>query len=139
MICPACHSNTIVVEHKKIEMDYCPKCQGLWFDTGELELLLEAAGVVSHKHFVETMLESSEASTSEKKRKCPICRRKMKKVLIDDSSRVMVDVCYNGHGIWFDGGEVGSLIKSLANKTVGKAGPHKEVTDFIGTVFKSST
>jgi len=137
MICPACHNNMIVVEHKNIELDFCPKCQGIWFDTGELELLLEAAGIESPKPFLDTMLSSAEAQTNEKKRKCPICRRKMKKVNIDSGGQVMVDVCYSGHGIWFDGGEVGGLIKSLAGKTGDKVGPRKEVADFIGTVFKA--
>jgi len=45
MICPACKSDMIVVEHSKIELDYCTGCRGVWFDSGELELLLESAGL----------------------------------------------------------------------------------------------
>ena len=137
MICPACHDYTIVVEHKNIELDFCPKCQGIWFDAGELELLLETAGFESQKGFFDTLINSTEAKTSEKKRKCPICRRNMKKVDIVSGDHVTVDICQNEHGIWFDGGEVGSLIKSLANQSGGKEGPSKDVTDFIGTVFRA--
>jgi len=137
MICPTCHNNMIVVEHKKIELDYCPKCQGIWFDAGELELLLTAAGINSPQSFLEKMLSSAEVNTSEKQRKCPICRRKMKKVDIKEGGNIMVDACPSGHGIWFDGGEVGSLIKSLADKTARQAGPQQEMADFITTVIKS--
>ncbi len=137
MICPACHSSTIVVEHKKIELDYCPKCQGIWFDAGELELLLAAAGIESPKPLLDTMLGSADAITSEKERKCPICRRKMKKANIDEGSKVIVDVCRSEHGIWFDGGEVGSLMKSLVGKAARKESPQQEMADFINTVFKS--
>ena len=42
MKCPACSSLMIVVEHEKIELDYCVKCSGVWFDAEEMELLLEA-------------------------------------------------------------------------------------------------
>jgi Zn-finger nucleic acid-binding protein len=139
MICPACRHHTIVVEHKNIELDYCPNCRGVWFDAGELELLLEATGLESPQPFLDAALNSAEAKTTEKKRKCPICRRKMKKVYIDPEGRIMVDVCYSGHGIWFAGGEVDGLIKSLAGKAPGKAGPHQDVADFIGTVFKAPT
>jgi len=47
MICPACKNDMIVVEHEDIELDYCTNCNGVWFDSGELELLLEAAGLES--------------------------------------------------------------------------------------------
>ena len=41
MKCPVCHVPTYVVEYEKIELDVCGECQGIWFDHGELELLLE--------------------------------------------------------------------------------------------------
>lgn len=137
MICPACRRPAIVVEYKNIELDYCPNCRGVWFDTGELELLLEAAGIENPQSFIETELGSPEVDTKEKKRKCPACLRKMKKAHIDKDCRIMVDVCYEGHGIWFDGGEVGQLVKSLGCQT-GEAGPEQEVTDFISDVFKEA-
>ena len=31
----------IVVEHEHVELDYSPDCSGVWFDAGEVELLLE--------------------------------------------------------------------------------------------------
>ena len=40
MKCPVCRVPTYVVEFDKIELDLCPDCQGIWFDAGELELLL---------------------------------------------------------------------------------------------------
>ena len=29
---PTCESDMIAVEHKEIELDYRPKCQGIWLD-----------------------------------------------------------------------------------------------------------
>jgi len=40
MRCPVCDVPTYVVEYEKIELDLCPDCRGMWFDHGELELLI---------------------------------------------------------------------------------------------------
>ena len=82
MICPACGKDALIVEYENIELDYCPACGGVWFDAGELELLLEAAGFGTNRSFLEGIANSPEAKIAEKKRRCPVCRRKMKKVMI---------------------------------------------------------
>jgi len=135
MICPVCNKDAVIVEYQGIELDYCPQCGGVWFDAGELELLLEAAGMESYTHYLDTVAESPEAKTEEKKRHCPVCRRKMKKAYIDDDKKVITDICDNGHGIWFDGGEVKSLVKTLAEKAPQKAESQK-VLGFIGEMFQ---
>jgi len=115
----------IVVEHEEIELDYCTNCNGVWFDAGELELLLEAAGLESPQPLLDKILNLPEAITSEKKRKCPICGRKMKKVAIDESDEVLVDISPEEHGLWFDGGEVAHVIGLLAGKTSGEPGSRR--------------
>ena len=84
MKCPTCHNLMIVVEHENIELDYCPDCSGVWFDTGELELLLEATQLEGNSLTLDGILSSPEASSAEKKRKCPICSRKMRKKTIGE-------------------------------------------------------
>ena len=76
MICPVCRIGMLVIEYNKIELDYCGKCKGVWFDAGELELLLESS---KHDVFIKQMLAADEACCAETKRKCPICAQKMKK------------------------------------------------------------
>jgi len=77
MICPKCNIDMIVVEHNQVELDYCTNCRGAWFDSGELELLLEKAGIDSPQQFIQGMLDSPEANSLEKKRTCPICNHKI--------------------------------------------------------------
>ena len=84
MICPTCKGNMIVVEHKKIELDYCPKCHGVWFDSGELELFLDSLNLENRDQFISSILSAPEAKTPEKKRRCPICARRMKKVVVGE-------------------------------------------------------
>ncbi len=136
MICPVCKSDMIVVEHDNIELDHCPTCLGVWFDSGELDLLLESSGMENSLPFLDTVLNAVEARSSEKKRKCPICRRKMKKGSIDEGGEILVDICRSKHGIWFDGGEVKQLLGLLARKSPGKVGSQQDVMSFLGEVFK---
>ena len=135
MICPVCNKDALIVEYKNIELDYCPACKGVWFDAGELELLLESAGLEQFRRYLSEIMGAPEAVSSEKKRKCPICRHKMKKTYIDEDKKILVDVCRAEDGIWFDGGEVVHLLKELAAKAPGKAAS-QDVLSFVGEMFK---
>ncbi len=136
MICPVCRKGALIVEYNHIELDYCPICRGVWFDAGELELLLEAGGLGDHRRYLDGIINAPEAKSSEKKRKCPICRHKMKKTYIDEDKKTLVDICHVGDGIWFDGGEVQALVKELANKSPAK-GASRGVLDFVGDMFQN--
>ena len=37
MHCPKCGSDLVEIEYKKVMIDKCPACEGIWFDCGELE------------------------------------------------------------------------------------------------------
>jgi len=124
----------IVVEYNRIELDYCGNCHGVWFNTGELELLLGSLGLDSASLFLKSILEAEEAETAEKKRRCPLCRQKMKKVNLE--TKVLVDVCSQGEGLWFDGGEVSELIRQLAKTMPVKPDAPQKVINFLGEVFK---
>jgi hypothetical protein len=126
----------IVVEHKKIELDYCPKCHGVWFDSGELELFLDSLNLENRDQFFSNMLNAPEAKTPEKKRRCPICAQRMKKVLVGKKPNILIDVCQRSDGLWFDGGEVGELIKQLPGKPSEKLRSHHQVGAFLREVFK---
>jgi len=137
MICPACKSDMIVVEHHKIELDYCTSCHGVWFDAGELELLLESAGLEGLEPLLADLAGSTEAGSGEKKRRCPICLKKMKKVLIGQEPAIILDACRQGDGLWFDGGELNLLVGQLAGKAGVKPTPQQEIFAFLQEVFKT--
>ncbi len=44
MKCPHCDETLLMTERQGIEIDYCPKCRGVWLDKGELDKMLEQAG-----------------------------------------------------------------------------------------------
>ncbi len=136
MICPACKSEMIVVEYNKIELDQCTQCHGVWFDSGELELLLKSFGLGGDDLFKGNLLHAVEAKTLEEKRKCPICSRKMLKKAIGEQPEVLIDVCQYGDGLWFDGGELTQTITQLAVKPSEKQDTPQRVVSFLGDVFK---
>ncbi len=137
MKCPACSNLMIVVEHNKIELDYCTNCQGVWFDSEELELLLESMCLESLNLFFNNIINLPEAKSSEKKRRCPICNQNMKKTIIGQEPEILIDVCQKGHGLWFDSGEVGQLITQLLDQPSEMADSQGRVITFLGEVFRA--
>jgi uncharacterized protein len=135
MICPVCKKPMIVVEYHNIALDYCTDCKGVWFDSGELELLLESQSLEEPKAFFENILNSEEAISSEKKRRCPICGRKMRKTAIGAQPGLLIDICPDKHGLWFDGGEVTQLIKHLAGKQPPERDSRAKVISFLEELF----
>ena len=43
MDCPICKVNLQMSDRQGVEIDYCPKCRGIWLDRGELEKLIGMA------------------------------------------------------------------------------------------------
>jgi hypothetical protein len=41
MQCPVDGADLLITERQGIEIDYCPKCRGVWLDRGELDKLIE--------------------------------------------------------------------------------------------------
>lgn len=41
MLCPVCNVDLVMSERNGVEIDYCPKCRGVWLDRGELDKIIE--------------------------------------------------------------------------------------------------
>ena len=41
MPCPNCRVDLVMSERQGVEIDYCPRCRGVWLDRGELDKILE--------------------------------------------------------------------------------------------------
>lgn len=137
MICPICKNNMVVVEYDKIELDYCTNCYGMWFDAGELELLLGLLGLGNEHDFLRNIYDAPSVKCDEKKRQCPICLRRMIKRYIGGRAELLIDVCRHGHGLWFDGGELNILIKTVTNISPPQGDSQYHVLSFISDVFRS--
>lgn len=41
LLCPACMVELSISERQGVEIDYCPKCRGVWLDRGELDKIID--------------------------------------------------------------------------------------------------
>jgi Zn-finger nucleic acid-binding protein len=47
MKCPVDNIDLVMSERQGIEIDYCPKCRGVWLDRGELDKIIERANTAA--------------------------------------------------------------------------------------------
>jgi uncharacterized protein len=47
MKCPIDSADLVMTERQGIEVDYCPKCRGVWLDRGELDKIIERSNAAS--------------------------------------------------------------------------------------------
>lgn len=112
----------IAVERGEIELDHCISCRGLWFDRGEIELLAELTGADL------SSLGRGERTGSGGKRLCPRCEEKLEEIAVDT---LRIDRCPDGHGLWFDRGELGAVI----DRALAAGGSLSVISTFLGEVF----
>jgi Zn-finger nucleic acid-binding protein len=137
MFCPVCKIVMMNIEYEKIELDYCARCKGVWFDSNEVELLFNIMEIKNHGLSFAELVNKVDKTIPEKKHRCPLCKRTMSKVKIGDSPQIVIDICTMGDGLWFDGGEAVQLIKSTSHDNQ-KQGENAEqrVIKFLGEVFR---
>jgi len=107
MNCPDCSYPLIILEVEQIEVDHCLACKGVWLDAGELELVLE--GAENRDRIMATLADCKEGT--DKKVRCPMCNRHLDKVSYGDDKKVQLDKCPDGHGLWFEHGEIIDVMK----------------------------
>ncbi|MFZ1259106.1 MAG: zf-TFIIB domain-containing protein, partial [Chitinophagaceae bacterium] len=49
MKCPNCEELLVMTERQGVEIDYCPKCRGVWLDKGELDKIIEKSAAAESK------------------------------------------------------------------------------------------
>lgn len=50
MQCPVCIDEMLkMTERQGVEIDYCPRCRGVWLDRGELDKIIERANGTSRR------------------------------------------------------------------------------------------
>ena len=107
MNCPTCGNAMVTLELADIEIDHCIHCGGIWLDTGELELLLDEPRKA--KHLLDSFREAPAAS--EPPRRCPICEKKMAKIIVGSSEPpLFIDRCRRTDGIWLDKSELQDVL-----------------------------
>ena len=115
MQCPVCAEQLVIVEYEGVELDLCAFGHGVWFDDQELHMLLESTETAGAARSIEQSFRPVEAPAGEAKKPCPRCGAKMDHVEAPaDPKPVVLDRCPHGHGLWFDEGELRSVLEKHA-------------------------
>ena len=112
--CPCCTTSLSVIEigiEPKLRIERCNTCQGLFFNPGELETLLETQtsplvwlDPVQLNQIAEDFSQDQEIVY----RKCPMCAERMSPSNFGGRSGVILDRC-GTHGVWMEGSELRRL------------------------------
>lgn len=137
MICPRCRQDMIVVGYHQIELDYCTRCKGTWFDGGEIKLLLQSVKVACPELEINNVINLPEAESLQRPVKCPVCGQVMKEVAIGQPA-TNIDICPRQDGLWFDGGELHDILRQTAEKPDARVCSEQPVFGFLGEVFRGS-
>lgn len=54
MQCPVDGETLVMADRNGVEIDYCPKCRGVWLDRGELDKIVERATAVPTRGLEDT-------------------------------------------------------------------------------------
>jgi uncharacterized protein len=59
MKCPHCDETLVMTERIGVEIDYCPKCRGVWLDKGELDKIIDKSALTDSNKQLQQQLEKS--------------------------------------------------------------------------------
>ena len=72
MRCPVDNETLVMADRNGVEIDYCPKCRGVWLDRGELDKIIErAAGAEAPVALQEPGRGAAQAYAAEPRREEP--------------------------------------------------------------------
>lgn len=99
--CPVCEVDMANVKFHQIEVDRCPRCEGIWFD------LLEHQDLKKEEGAGRIDLGARGATLSEKGKiiDCPRCKIRMSPTHDGDQPHIVYEKCSHCGGVFFDAGE----------------------------------
>lgn len=122
MKCPVTGSPMIVVERNNVEIDYSPESKGIWFDSGELELIAEALGLDAA---IPDYTSFDTIAVEEEIRKSPRTGKPMDKINLGTAEKpIVIDRDRDGLGLWFDHGELAKVLELYMDKSARDGNDH---------------
>lgn len=115
MFCPICKVKLKSVLLHNVEVDYCPKCLGLWFEENELRWAKDEKDNDLRWLDIDLWKDEKNFKISRGIRLCPSCRVPLYEVYYGNSG-IIVDVCNLCHGVWLDRAEFKKIINYLRQK-----------------------
>jgi len=133
MKCPRDGTELEKVEILGLELDKCHKCDGIWFDRGELERIREAP-----QADLEEVLEVKYGDPKYKEgpvagyMRCPRCGARLQQQRYTYLNPVKVDRCEKCLGFWLDDTELDAIVKEKQTLV----GEDEQAKGFLRAVFE---
>jgi Zn-finger nucleic acid-binding protein len=100
--CAKCPGTLEHLRQGDLELDRCSRCQGIFFDPGELTKIFDDSDARTIREEISRIPESAD----ERPATCPRCGWTMTRVATE---KLAYDVCLPCNGVWLDAGELSSL------------------------------
>jgi Zn-finger nucleic acid-binding protein len=121
---------------RELELDYCRRCGGVWFELGEVQHLRRHQPDALWNHVPperpasRTLCHSCQAPLerdaddclscgSRNTIDCPVCQRPLEPQMYQN---IRLDVCRSCRGVWFDHAELSAIWKLSVDTTVSRRG-----------------
>lgn len=141
MKCPKCDGKLNSKQFKKVSINECNSCHGLWFDKDELKKAKDSTDedlrwldfeIFEHK--------DNKYSIKESKRICPKDQSKLDTLSYSDSN-IKIEACSMCHGVWLDNDEFDKIIKYLEDKAYSSTSEEyaKDLVEEFGEMLKRPT
>ncbi len=131
MQCVDGHADLIGLTFEDVRLDICPECKGVWFDAGELERCAEKPARKVLATFGDVVSRLANEGLKGPPRCCPRCSKPMDKERFLEGA--WIDRCPDHHGVWLDGGEMGTVQACLQaqNALPDTTGGGSPLLDFV--------
>jgi len=112
MICPIDKIKLEQAVVSGVEVDYCPKCFGLWFEEEELRWAKDYKEKNLQWLDIDLWQDNSKFKISPGKKLCPQDKLPLYETEYGDSG-IKIDLCNICKGVWLDRGEFHKIVKYL--------------------------
>jgi len=133
MPCLKCGHWSDVVTLDGVEVERCPRCEGIYLDRNELDELTGASGLTARLAKDTSRCHACHCTIPDDADRCPACQSElppfscpkctsvMRHVIVGD---VVMELCTSCHGIWLDAGELEEVRRyTLAQGVARQAAP----------------
>lgn len=115
MLCPRCQTNLKKQVFYNTEIDYCPRCLGLWFNKDELREAKDEKDRNLNWLDFDLWKDEKHFKVAKSRNICPVCSVPLYEVNYGDSD-IKVDLCSICQGVFLDRGEFKKVIDYLKEK-----------------------
>jgi uncharacterized protein len=116
MECPNDNEQLEKVLFHNVEVDYCPRCLGIWFDKDELRLAKDDKDKDLNWADVDLWRDKGKFKVLRISKFCPADRVGLVEINYDES-KTKVDFCKKCQGVWLDRGEFKQIMNYLKQKS----------------------